>query len=144
MMLVFGGTTEGKQVNSVLAGAGYPFWYSTKTEVTVDLPSNARYRHGAFTPELLTGFCRQESIQLIIHAGHPFAQQLHLTIAEVALTAGIPVIRPEREYPLRSGHPLIRYVPDYAAAVHRLEEGDYAPVLALTGVQTIARLRPYW
>jgi precorrin-6x reductase len=144
MILVFGGTTEGKQVNSVLAGVGYPFWYSTKTEIAVELPPNARYRFGAFTPEMLTDFCRQESIRLIIDAGHPFAQLLHETIAQVAFTAGIPVIRPEREYPVRQTHPLIQYVPDYAALLKKLEEAEYAPVLALTGVQTIARLKPYW
>ena len=144
MILVFGGTTEGKQAGSVLAGAGYPFWYSTKTEIAIDLPPNARYRHGAFTPETLTGFCREESIRLIINAGHPFAQILHQTIAEVALLTGIPVLRPEREYPARVSHPLVHYKKDYAELLAVLEGGDYAPVLALTGVQTIARLERYW
>lgn len=144
MILVLGGTTEGKQVSSVLAGAGYPFWYSTKTDVAVDLPPNARYRHGAFTPEALTGFCRQEKIRLIINAAHPFAQLLHQTIDQAASLTGIPVLRPEREYPVRLLHPLVLYMADYAAVLRRLEEGRYAPVLALTGVQTITRLRPYW
>jgi precorrin-6A/cobalt-precorrin-6A reductase len=144
MILVFGGTTEGKQVSSVLAGAGYPYWYSTKTEVAIDLPLNGRYRHGALTPEALTGFCRQEGIRLIINAAHPFASLLHEMIDQVALLTGIPVIRPEREYPVRLLHPLVSYMADYTAVLRRLEEGDYAPVLALTGVQTITRLQPYW
>lgn len=144
MILVFGGTTEGKQVSSVLAGAGYSFWYSTKTEITIDLPSNARYRHGALTPEALTGFCRQEGIRLIIDAAHPFASLLHATIGQASLVTGIPVIRSEREYPVRLLHPLVSYMADYTAVLRELEEGDYAPVLALTGVQTITRLQSYW
>src|SRR5258708_13933806 len=144
MILVLGGTTEGKQVSSVLAGAGYPFWYSTKTEIAVDLPPNARSRHGALTPEALTGFCRQEGIRLIINAALRFGQLLHQTIGRAALLTGIPVLRPEREYPARILHPLVLYMADYAAVLRGLEEGRYAPVLALTGVQTITRLQPYW
>lgn len=144
MILVFGGTTEGKQVSSVLAGAGYPFWYSTRTEIVVDLPSNARYRYGAFTPETLTGFCRREGIRLIINAAHPFARLLHQTIDQSVLLTGIPVLRPEREYPARLLHPLVLYMADYTAVLRKLEEGDYSPVLALTGVQTITPLQRYW
>src|SRR5260221_14351684 len=107
MILVLGGTTEGKQVSSVLAGAGYPFWYSTKTEIAVDLPPNARYRHGALTPGALTGFCQQEGIPLLINAAHPFAQLLHQTNPRAALLTAIPCLPPQREYQARLLHPLL-------------------------------------
>ena len=144
MILVFGGTTEGKQVISALTDTGDPFWYSSKTRIGADLPPNGQYRYGAFTVETLTAFCRQQSIRLMIHASHPFATELHRTIEQAAAATGIPVLRPEREYPARIDHPLLHYVRDYSALLHELHRRQPEPVLALTGVQTIARLQPYW
>lgn len=172
MILVFGGTTEGRQVCGMLADMGHAFWYSTKTVVDAVLPPNGRYRHGAFTPEALEGFCRVEGVRLMIDAGHPFAEELHRTIGRVSGVTGIPVVRVERQYPPRVEHPLVRYVPGYAELLAELEEGEEvhglpelraggmqpaedaqdrqmsavgdAPVLVLTGVQSIARLRSYW
>jgi precorrin-6A/cobalt-precorrin-6A reductase len=151
MILVFGGTTEGKQVISVLADMDHRFWYSSKTEISIDLPPNGQYRHGAFTSETLTDFCRQQAIGLIIHASHPFATELHRTIEEAASRTGICVVRQEREYPARVEHPLIHYTPGYPELLLALEDERFwlqtsppEPVLALTGVQSIARLQSYW
>ena len=80
-VLVFGGTTEGKQVAAWLGQTDYAFWYSTKTRVDVALPPNGRYRCGAFTEGALADFCWQHRVRAIVHASHPFAEQLHATIA---------------------------------------------------------------
>lgn len=144
MILVFGGTTEGKRVCTALAGTGYSFWYSSKTPIEVTLPANAQYRYGAFTPATLEAFCVEQQIKGIIHAGHPFAEVLHETIAQVSIQMKIPVIRFERQYQPKQEHPLIRYVKSYEEVLTQLHVGGYEPVLALTGVQTIARLQPYW
>ena len=50
----------------------------------------------------------------------------------------------EREYPEHSTHPLVHYADSYEEVVARLLEAAYEPVLALSGVQTIVRLRDYW
>jgi precorrin-6A/cobalt-precorrin-6A reductase len=144
MILVFGGTTEGKRVCTALAGTGYPFVYSSKTPIEVNLPVNGQYRYGAFTPAMLEGFCAENRIKGIIHAGHPFAALLHQTIAQVSIMMNIPVIRFERQYLPKQEHPLLRYVKSYSAALAQLDAAGYEPVLALTGVQTIARFQPYW
>jgi precorrin-6x reductase len=144
MLLVFGGTTEGKKVVDVLGETAYTFWYSTKTQTDIDLPVNGRYRFGAFDPGSLAEFCREQQVQVMIHASHPFAGQLHTTISEVSLALGIPVIRFERHYPERIKHPLIQYVEGYEKALDWLQSGVYEPVLALTGVQSIAKLQAYW
>lgn len=144
MILVFGGTTEGKRVCTELAATGYPFWYSSKTPIEVTLPVNGQYRYGAFTPATLEDFCTKHQIKGIIHAGHPFAALLHQTVAQVSIQMNIPVIRFEREYPPKQEHPLLRYVNGYEEALAQLDAAWYEPVLALTGVQTIARLKSYW
>lgn len=144
MILVLGGTTEGKRVCTALAGTNYPFWYSSKTPIEVNLPANGQYRYGAFTPAMLKDFCVQHQIKLIIHASHPFAAILHQTVGQVSKQLNIPVLRFEREYQPRSTHPLCRYVNSYDEVLAQLGSGNYEPVLSLTGVQTIARLQPYW
>jgi precorrin-6x reductase len=54
------------------------------------------------------------------------------------------VLRPERAYPPRLTHPLVHYADSYEEVVAHLQTADYEPVLALSGVQTIVRLRAYW
>jgi len=143
-VLVLGGTTEGKQVAAWLAGTDYTFWYSTKTEVEVALPPNGRYRWGAFTAATLVEFCQLQRIGCLVHASHPFAEALHVTVAEASQQLGLPVLRLEREFPTRQEHPLIHYIADYEEATTCLRAASLAPVLALSGVQTIERLRGYW
>jgi len=138
MILVFGGTTEGKKVAGILEQSGYQFCYSTKTETDFQ-PGN--YRFGAFTKESLADFCEEKNIQVIINASHPFAEGLHQTIYEAV---AVPVLRFERNYPERLQHPLIHYVPSYPAAIEYLNTHPVSNLLALTGVQTIEKLKPYW
>ncbi|PSL45484.1 precorrin-6A reductase [Chitinophaga niastensis] len=144
MILVFGGTTEGKLVISALAETGAPFWYSSKTAIDVLLPVNGQYRYGAFTPEALTTFCTTQHITTIIHASHPFAAVLHTTIGDVSKRLAIPVIRMERDYPETQTHQLVRYADSYEQVLEDLHQGGFEPVLSLTGVQTIVRWAPYW
>ena len=143
-VLVFGGTTEGKQVAAWLGNTDYTFWYSTKTPVEVSLPANGRYRWGALTGAALVDFCQQHRVGCVVHASHPFAEQLHATIAEASQRLGLPVLRFERHYPERLTHPLVHYAADYEEVVGRLLAAGLAPALALSGVQTIGRLRGYW
>ncbi|GAC1367703.1 MAG: hypothetical protein NVSMB30_02670 [Hymenobacter sp.] len=143
-VLVFGGTTEGRQVAAWLSQTDYAFWYSTKSRVEMELPANGQYRCGAFTEASLADFCRQQRVRGIVHASHPFAEQLHATIGQVSQQLTLPVGRVEREYPKRSIHPLVHYADSYEEVADRLLAGCYEPVLALSGVQTLARLQRYW
>ncbi|SFD48357.1 precorrin-6A/cobalt-precorrin-6A reductase [Chitinophaga sp. CF118] len=138
MILVFGGTTEGKKVAGILEKSGYQFCYSTKTEIDFQ---PGEYRFGAFIKERLEEFCIQHGVEVIVHASHPFAEELHQTIH---LAAKVPVLRFERAYPERYHHPLIKYFSSYPAVITYLEEKNVEGLLALTGVQTIEKLKPYW
>ncbi|WP_212003692.1 precorrin-6A/cobalt-precorrin-6A reductase [Chitinophaga sp. HK235] len=144
MILVFGGTTEGKLVLAALAAANQPCWYSSKIKIDVSLPAGAQYRYGAFTQEALEAFCLEQHITTIVHASHPFAALLHETIGIVSQRLSIPVIRFERHYPETPLHPLVRYADSYEEVLSAIHHGGYEPVLSLTGVQTIIRWRPYW
>ena len=143
-VIIFGGTTEGKKVAAFLEREACPYFYSTKTKIDFQAGKYGTYRYGAFTPDTLIDFCEEHTIQLIIHASHPFAEELHQTIYKASLRLNIPVIRFERTYPERLSNELIRYFSSYPEVIRHLLDNNIQQVLALTGVQTIEKLKPYW
>lgn len=134
MILVFGGTTEGRQAIDVLEESGQTFYYSTKTgEQNVILHHGQRV-DGAMDEEVMEAFCREHDVRLIVDAAHPFAQQLHLTVASVSGKLRLPAIRYERIFPERSTD--LTWLDDYDQL-----PADIGTLLATTGVQSIARLK---
>ena len=137
MILVFGGTTEGRKAVEVLEEGGSPYFYSTKTgEQDVTLHHGQRI-DGAMDGEAMRRFCREHTIRLIVDAAHPFANQLHQTIADVAADMQLPVIRYERIYPPRD--PDITWIDDYSELSSLLS--PHSSLLATTGVQSISKLK---
>ena len=135
MILVFGGTTEGRKAVEVLEEGGSPYFYSTKTgEQDIALHHGQRI-DGALDAEAMQTFCGEHDIRLIIDAAHPFASQLHQTIAQVSESQNIPTIRYERIYPKRD--PEITWIDDYSQIPR-----DIHSLLATTGVQSISKLKP--
>ena len=102
MILVLGGTTEGRKAVQVLEEAGKPFYYSTRGgEQDVPLVHATRLVGGMDAVQMAE-FCRANEIKLIIDATHPFAEGVHRNVAEVSEKWSIPCIRYERQYPRRA------------------------------------------
>ena len=135
MVLVFGGTTEGRKAVEVLEEAGNAYYYSTKTGEQDIALHHGIHLDGAMDAEAMRAFCREQGIRLIVDAAHPFAAQLHQTIAQVLGALNIPVIRYERIYPPRD--PDIIWIDDYTQVPR-----DIHSLLATTGVQSIGKLKP--
>ena len=134
MVLIFGGTTEGRKAVEVLEEAGNTYFYSTKTgEQDITLHHGVRL-DGAMDGEVMQAFCREHDIRLLVDAAHPFASALHQTIAKVSSSLQIPVVRYERIYPPR--HPDITWIDDYSEV-----PTDIHSLLATTGVQSISKLQ---
>lgn len=140
MILLLGGTTEGKQVAGYLDEAGLDYLYSTRTAVRFE--GKGKYRYGSLDEEGLKVFCRLNAVSLIINACHPFALALHHTVA--ALADQIPVIRFERVFPERTISTLVHYADNFAGALMRIKDLDCRSMLALTGVQSIPMLSSFW
>ena len=87
--------------------------------------------------------CREHNIQLLVDAAHPFAIQLHQTVEKVAHTLNLLVIRFERIYPPRDEEHII-WCEDFEDAIRQIRKEDIFTLLALTGVQSIAKLKPLW
>jgi cobalt-precorrin-5B (C1)-methyltransferase len=137
MILVFGGTTEGRKAVEVLEEAGSTYYYSTKTgEQDITLHHGIR-QDGALDAEAMRTFCQEHDIRLMVDAAHPFALQLHETIGQVSETLNIPTIRYERIYPPRDSS--ITWIDDYSELSSLLS--PYSTLLATTGVQSISKLK---
>ena len=135
MILVFGGTTEGRKAVEVLEEGGSPYFYSTKTgEQDLTLHHGQRI-DGALDTDAMLTFCREHNIRLMVDAAHPFAVQLHQTIAEVSDALKIPAIRYERIFPERDAS--LEWIDSYDQVPH-----DIKTLLATTGVQSISKLKP--
>ena len=142
MILVFGGTTEGRRAVPVLEEAGKPFWYSTRGNgQNVELVHGIRVTGGMDADEM-ADFCRKNAISLIVDAAHPFAMELHHNIINTAKHEHLPVIRYERQYDPHTDD--IFWCKGYEDAILKLEDEGIHRLLALTGVQTIGCLRDYW
>ena len=142
MILILGGTTEGRLAVRVADAAGSPYWYSTRGDLQQIDCKHGTHITGALDEAAMTAFCRENGIRLLVDAAHPFATELHRTVASVAESLDLPVIRVERTY--AADEKGIRWCDDYTDAVLKMEADGIARLLALTGVQTISKLRDYW
>ena len=134
MILLFGGTTEGRKAIKELEEAGKPYFYSTKTGEQDVVLQHGKRTDGAMDLDSMVQFCRQHGIKLLIDAAHPFASQLHQTVAKAAAMLELPAIRFERIFPPRSED--ITWCDDYEQI-----PSDMRVLLATTGVQSIAKLK---
>ena len=171
MILILGGTTEGRLAVRVADAAGSPYWYSTRGDLQQVECLHGTHITGAMDEPAMTAFSAGHGIRLLVDAAHPFASELHRTVASVAESLDLPVVRVERVYPdfeagempgqaghdgrsqvghdgcgQAAGHDstVIRWCDDFADAMRQLEADGITRLLALTGVQTIGKLRPYW
>ena len=142
MILILGGTTEGRKAVQVVESAGKPYYYSTVGNEQAIEAVHAIRLTGGMDEEKMAQFCREKKISLLVDAAHPFAIRLHRTLAKVSSRLRIPVVRLERQYPAHDKR--LIWCTDYAAAIDRLRADGICNLLALTGVKTIAKLRPYW
>lgn len=134
---MFGGTTEGRKSIEALEEAGSLFYYSTKTgEQDVSLHHGIPLS-GVMDKETMISFCRTHNVGLLVDAAHPFAEVLHQTVAKVAEQLDIPAIRFERIFPQREAD--IIWCDDFDDALNKV---DCHVLLATTGVQSIAKLKP--
>lgn len=142
MILIFGGTTEGRKAIAVCDEAAKPYYYSTKGDLQEVECVHAIRVTGGMDEEVMTRFCKEKGVKLIIDVAHPFAEVLHQNVAIVSNQLNIPVIRLERNYPEHAENLL--WFDSYKEAIDYLEKNKIDNLLALTGVNTISKLKPYW
>ena len=140
MLLIFGGTTEGRMAVDVCEQGAATFYYSTKGDSQqVTLHHGVRIT-GAMTTDDIRRFCHEHDIRLIVDAAHPFAEGLHRAVADVDL----PVVRLETRVRGEKNAPDLTLCSDFDDAVRRLCHDRPKRLLSLTGVNSLSRLAGYW
>lgn len=141
-ILIIGGTTEGRVAVQVCDEAAKPYFYSTKNDAQQVECAHGKRVSGGLDERTMPHFCRQNNIRLIVDAAHPFAENVHRNIGLAAQSLGIPVIRFERNFP--PPNPKLHWLADFDEAIAFLHEKNIENLLALTGVNTIPKLKPFW
>ena len=142
MILVFGGTTEGRVAAKVLEESGAAYYYSTRSDTQDIQLVHGNHVIGAMEVPEMVAFCQEHDIRLIVDAAHPFAVNLHRNVIDLAKHISVPVIRFNRIYPPHDED--LVWCKDYDDAISQLKTHDVSRLLALTGVNTIAKLRNFW
>ncbi len=141
MILIFGGTTEGRIAAEVCDKASKNFLYSTRNGDQKLLASRAEQISGSLDSEAIAELCRAKEVKLIIDAAHPFAEILHANIAAAASALSISVVRFER----KSTPILYKRALPFATlgeAIQYIEDNDITDIFATTGVKSAAALAP--
>ena len=142
MILVFGGTTEGRMASQVLEEAGTAYYYSTRgSSQELELVHGIRL-FGAMESNDIVAFCRNKDVRLLVDAAHPFAQNMHRNIVTAAMELQVPVIRFERQYAPHTDD--VEWCESYDDAISKMHQAGISSLLALTGVQTIGKLKGFW
>jgi len=142
MILIFGGTTEGRMAADVLDHLQLSYIYSVKSDVHKEIKGQRVF--GGLDQNQMLDLCRDKNIRLIINAAHPFANELHQNIYIVKQQLNLPVLRVERNYPDLEKHNLVKLFDSFSQLSNFLEKSGYQNILALTGVQTIKKFRSVW
>lgn len=126
----------------VLEESGTAYFYSTRNDKQDIQFVHGIHIYGSLEVPEMVAFCREHDIRLIVDAAHPFAVNLHRNVIDLAEQIGVPVIRYDRIYPPHDED--LVWCKDYDDAISQLNKSGITKLLALTGVNTINRLKPYW
>lgn len=132
-LLIFGGTTEGRQLADILSGRGFAVTVSVATEVGAEalrgIPCRilCGRRTAAEMAALAAGF------DLVIDATHPYAREVSENIRTACEAAGVPMKRVRRQDGGALGEKVFSSVAD---AAHYLSD-KAGNVLIATGAKEL-------
>lgn len=137
-LLIFGGTTEGRQTATLAAAQGQRFTVCvTSNYARALLPPDMDCHIGVLDRAAMLAFIAEQNPSQIIDATHPFAVRATKTIRDCAQKLSIPYERIERPRQEDQGWQSdVQCVQDTAAAVKALSRTQ-GNVLLTTGSHTI-------
>jgi len=144
VILILGGTTEGREAARLLASAGWPVLVSVAT------PYGAELTGQDFAGEVLAGrrdaagfaaLLKERRVTVVVDATHPFAMEARRNAWQAAVACRVAYLRFTRPPEPLPGHPLVKAAPDFAAAA--AVAVAHGPVIFLTtGSKTLPFFLP--
>ncbi|MGQ1909613.1 cobalt-precorrin-5B (C(1))-methyltransferase CbiD [Marinifilum sp. RC60d5] len=136
-VLLFGGTTEGKAASNWLSDLKIEHFYSTKTN-SGNYQSKFGIRIcGVMDTDKIAFFCKQNKIDFLLDAAHPFADVLHANIVAAAEKIDLPVVRIERDTVPRVESEFVHYCSNIDDVLCRLKKTKTKKILSLMGVKAL-------
>ena len=99
MILLFGGTSETAGLATALAEKGYKVLVSTATDAPLEIGDHPaiKRRCGRLDETAIIELIQHEEIKAVVDGSHPYAVELHATVAAAAQQAAIPCLRYQRK-----------------------------------------------
>lgn len=133
MIWIIGGTSTSIRLASELTKRGMDYIVTTATTYGSQLYGDGRVVCGRMDAEKMGTFIRENEIELIIDASHPYAEEVSKNALRAGAAAGIPHLRMERKTLSYDGCMKFR---DYDGVCEYLKERD-GNVLVTTGSNNI-------
>ena len=138
-VLLFAGTTEGRELCGYLAGCGVQVTACVATEygqTLIDGQPNVRVHSGRLDEEQMEALMRQD-FSMVIDATHPYAAVVSENILAAANCRGLPCYRCLRQESRLSDRQQVLWAEDTAAAVRMLGQIE-GNILLTTGSKELA------
>lgn len=144
--LLFGGTSEGRKLAKLLAGAGADLTLSVATEFgrgVMETSPGVNVLAQRLDEDGIHALLKESAFDCVIDATHPYAAEATRNIRAACLSAGVAyyrLIRPQGEP--ASG---VTYVPDAQAAAEALRETGESALLAIgsKGLEPFTRVENF-
>ena len=133
-VLIFGGTTEGRELLAQYPGATVCV---TSRYARSLLPEGTDCRVGALEPDDMDRMMGQMCPDLVIDATHPYAVRVTEAVSACCRERGIPYRRVTRPVTSAGWRQYVRTVPDAEAAAEALKDTE-GNILLTTGSHTLA------
>jgi precorrin-6A/cobalt-precorrin-6A reductase len=120
VILLFGGTSETAPLSEMLAAIGYEVLVSTATPIALQIGRHSRVRRriGRLDAAAMVDLIQTEQVSAVVDAAHPYAEQLHETVAMACKTACVRLLRYQRPNMPVPDVELIQWASDHRAAAH--------------------------
>jgi len=113
MIMVLGGTTEGREITALLQQQAYKVSAAVLSDygaALLTLEDESELLTGPLDRENFLQYLMKRDISAVVDATHPFAQQISQLAMQVTAELGTPYIRLERPEMLLSPHSLIKRI----------------------------------
>ncbi|MGG2196333.1 MULTISPECIES: precorrin-6A reductase [Paenibacillus] len=138
MILVMAGTSDARELAIRIRQAGYELLATVVTESAAKslMEAGVPTQVGRLSEAALVELIRSRSVQAVVDATHPFAEEASRNAMAAARTADVPYVRYERERGKFAAHPRLSFVDDYEQAAE-LAAQKRGVVFLATGSKTL-------
>lgn len=139
-ILIFAGTTEGRELSEYLAVAGIAHTLCVATEygeIVLKEHPLVKVHRGRMNQEEIREYIKTGGFGAVVDATHPYAEVVTQNIRNAMLNMDIPYLRLKRENSVSSSYEKIQYFKDSVSCAKALEKID-GNILLTTGSKELS------